>query len=53
MRHLLCLVCCVCWAGTDLGYLRNLYQTDRMFELRRALEGKTETDDTLFYRAAP
>lgn len=52
MRCLVCLVCCVCWAGTEISDLRKLYDTDRMFELRRALKGNADSSETLFYRAA-
>jgi predicted aspartyl protease len=49
---LVCLACCVCWAGTEVSDLRNLYDSDRMFELRRALKGNARSGEMLFYRAA-
>ena len=48
----MCLFCCVCWAETEVSDLRNLYDTDRMFELRRALKGNADSGEMLFYRAA-
>src|SRR5690242_15283746 len=53
MRRSLVLLCCVGWAGTDVPQLRQLYEADRMFELRRVLTGKAPTNnETLFYQAA-
>ena len=53
MRRLLLLLSCACCAAADLGQLRKLYDTDRMFELRRALREDAGADnETLFYRAA-
>src|SRR4051794_1313742 len=53
VRGLVWFVSCVCWAGTDLEHLRKLYDTDRMFELRRAVTESAATDEeTLLYQAA-
>lgn len=50
---MLWVVSCVCWAGTDLQHLRKLYDTDRMFELRRAVTESAASDgEMLLYQAA-
>jgi hypothetical protein len=56
MRHLLGLVWCVVWCVTlaagNLAQLRQLEDTDRIFELRRAIEQPGwDATQTLFYRA--
>src|SRR5690349_14260933 len=53
MRRLLFLLGCLSWAGTDVTELRRLYETDRMFELRRALREKAPAgDEEMLYGAA-
>jgi predicted aspartyl protease len=53
VRGLLILYACLrCAAGADLAQVRNLYEADRIFDLRRTLEESTASkDETAFYRA--
>jgi len=52
MRCLAAFVCCLSLAAGDLSHLDELYQEDRVFALREALEQPGwDASSTLFYRA--
>lgn len=53
MNRIFCLLACVSLTAGDLKQLRELFDNDRFFELRRALQQPGWDDsETLFYRGA-